>query len=491
MNPDTRALSLARNQGAIMPWKMTRMRSLLVVALTLVATIVTCLMIRINILAMMTMEQRNKNDDPVAFVGINDGFLRTLERSVVASPSGAMAATSTSDSTDADETTSNIDGKKTDASSSWGGFKKRRRRYKSVEQWTCDTQDEPDLLPEGDVTRRGLHAVIIGTQKGGTQALLKAILTHERMMNAGREHGELHLLNTKGMMKNLRDFRYPPDRGSGIIRRRHLREGFEWLLKDRDFDTRYDISADFNARKLGIHSAPVYLFSGRSVPARLMCVAPWSRVIAILRNPIDRAFSHYNFVHDYIVKHGNALFNGTRFEDVVYGDIAALRKTGVLRDWESDADFESFSGSEEESRAWEKYLEYWVRTGRNPGIWGPVGRGLYAIQLGIWIDEMNKINTTDNLLVLESGDFKEDGVNIYHRVAQFLGIGRRSASRIVGKKHHETEYVHDGMSEEIYTTLYELFRPYNKRLYKLLGKLGEDDWDGVWDKPSDVGRGLG
>ena len=220
-----------------------------------------------------------------------------------------------------------------------------------------------------------------------------------------------------------------------------------------------------------------------------MCMAPWSKVIAILRNPIYRAFSHYNYVHKDILKHGNALFNGTRFEDVVYGDMEVLRKTGVLRDWESDADFEDFAGSDEEFRAWEKYLEYWVRTGHYPSIWGPVGRGLYAIELGIWIDEMNKFNTTNNLLVLESEHFREDGVSNYHRVDQFLGLERRSASPIVEEVHHKTMYVHDSMSEEIYTTLYELYRPYNKRLYKLLGKLGEDDWDGVWDRPRDVGRG--
>ncbi|KAL3810839.1 hypothetical protein ACHAXA_007494 [Cyclostephanos tholiformis] len=478
-------------------WKIMSMRSLL---LTLAATIVACVTIQINILA--TMSDRDDDSEDVVFQ--NSGFRRILERSVVASSSGAVTSSS-SDVTDAGGTTKRTPSSeldvKTDGSSSTRGSSRRHgslryHYYKGwvasdQEDWTCDAQNEPDLLPEGDITRRAFHAVIIGAMKGGTQALMKAILSHKRMMNAGMLHGELHLLNNKGMMKNLREFKHPPD-GSSVIRRRHLREGFEWLLRARDFDSEDDIAADVNADKLGIHSAPVYLFSGRSVPARLMCVAPWSRAIAILRNPIDRAFSHYNYVHKYIELHGETLFNGTRFEDFIYGDIWLLRKTGVLRDWQSEADFESFSGSAEEFRAWEMYLKHWELTGRPPGIWGPVGRGLYAIQIEIWVDETNKINRTDNLLILESEDFRGDGVGIYHRVAQYLGLERQKASRhVVGREHHRTVYVHDGMSEEIYTSLYELFRPYNKRLYKLLGKLGEDDWDGVWDKPRDVRREEG
>ncbi|KAL3772939.1 hypothetical protein ACHAW5_009630 [Stephanodiscus triporus] len=333
------------------------------------------------------------------------------------------------------------------------------------EEWECDAQNRPDFLPREDVTRRALHAVIIGAMKGGTQALMATILSHRRMLPAGREHGELHFFNTKGMMKNLQDFRWPPNKHDRVIRRQHLREAFTWILRERNFYPKYDITADVNSDKLGVHSAPIYLFSGRSVPARLLCVAPWSKVIAILRNPIDRAFSHYNFVND----------QGTAFEKFIHKDIFLLKETGVLRDWES-TDFESFSGSAEEFRAWETYLH---RIGPR-SLSGPVGRGLYAIQIEIWMDEMKKIDKTDDFLVLRSEELREDGVGVYHRVARFLELERLSAIRdVVESEHHVTDYVHGGMSEEMYRSLYELYRPYNKRLYKLLG---EDEWGGVWDE---------
>ncbi len=315
--------------------------------------------------------------------------------------------------------------------------------------------------------------MIIGAMKGGTQALMETILSHGTMLPSGKDHGELHFFSTRGMMKNLIGFRWKPDRHDRVIRRRYLREAFEWVLRGREFHPKYDLAADANVDKLGVHSAPVYLFSGRGTAARLLCVAPWSKVIAILRNPIDRAFSHYNFVHDHGALHGATL------EEYIRKDVRLLEETGVLRDWAS-TDFESFSGSAEEFEAWETYLQRWNRLGP-PGIVGPVGRGFYAIQVEIWIDEMNKINkTTDDLLVLRSEDLRNNGVDVYHRVARFLGLERRSAKRhVVESEHHVTKYVQDGMPVEVYRSLFELYRPYNKRLYKLLG---EDDWGGVWDE---------
>ena len=214
-------------------------------------------------------------------------------------------------------------------------------------------------------------------------------------------------------------------------------------------------------------TAPIYLFSGRSVPARLLCAAPWTKILAILRNPIDRALSHYNFVHDW------GRHKGKSFDFFVREDIQVLRRTGVVRNWEL-TNFTEFSGSAEEFNHWERYLH--IAKGA-----GPVGRGLYAIQLEIWFEEFNKINKSiaEDLLVLQSEETKENPRDAYRQAVEFLGLERRRASRhVLNRDHHATFYVHEGISNETYKLLYDLYEPYNKRLYRLLG---EDIWGGVWD----------
>ena len=42
---------------------------------------------------------------------------------------------------------------------------KQKKKYDL--EYTCDAQSSPAMLPQGDVIRRSLHAVIIGTMKGG------------------------------------------------------------------------------------------------------------------------------------------------------------------------------------------------------------------------------------------------------------------------------------------------------------------------------------
>jgi hypothetical protein len=81
-----------------------------------------------------------------------------------------------------------------------------------------------------------------------------------------------------------------------------------------------------------------------------------------------------------------------------------LKKAGVLLDWNITS-FDSYAGSEEEFQAWETYL-YYAKAN------GPVGRGLYSIQLEILLDEFRKYNKTmDDLLVLQSESSKARSIS--------------------------------------------------------------------------------
>jgi hypothetical protein len=236
-----------------------------------------------------------------------------------------------------------------------------------------------------------------------------------------------------------------------------------------------DITSPKNRNKFGFHSSPLYLFSGRKVPARMLCTAPWIKVIAILRNPIDRLYSHYHFIHPEKTQTEDT----PSFEEFVNEDIALLTRQGVLKDWNT-TNFESYSSSAAECAAWERYVS--IAKGG-----GPVGRGLYAIQLEVWMDEFRKYNKSisDDLLILQSESSKLYPQDSYHQAVQFFGLEPRTTRKhkhVLGKNHHATDYSgSDGLSEEMYRRLYDLYRPYNERLYDLLGR---EEWSGVWDDSS-------
>ncbi|KAL3793866.1 hypothetical protein HJC23_002113 [Cyclotella cryptica] len=337
------------------------------------------------------------------------------------------------------------------------------------QEYTCDAQDAAEYLPETDLIRRSLHGIIIGSMKGGTQALHTNLLTHPKILSSGMHHGELHFFNR--LYKDRRP-------NNGKVYRQNIRDAFARVIANRGsyYSQRNgmkDIASQQNKHKVGIHSAPIYLFSGRKIVARMLCAAPWVKATAILRNPIDRAFSQYHFIYSSIRKKGK---HKPSFDQFILDDITLLKETGVLLDWNTTS-FNSYAGSEEEFQAWEQYLHYAKAN-------GPVGRGLYSIQLEILLDEFKKYNKSrDDLLVLQSESSKEYPQETYHQAIQFLGREARTVRKhrhVFAKDHHATKYLDDaGISEGTKKMLYELYQPYNERLYNLLGT---DEWTGVWDE---------
>ena len=337
--------------------------------------------------------------------------------------------------------------------------------------FVCNEEGAPDVLPSDDLVRRSLHGVIIGTQKGGTQALHNILLTHPEILTSSTGHGELHFFNFNRMYQKM-----VRSRGHVIPRQQlKTRNNTKRLRKNRG---KNDITNPNNKRMVSIHSAPIYMFQGRKVPARMLCTAPWIKVIAILRNPIDRAYSHYHFVYPEKRKTEKT----PSFHQFIMDDISLLKRMGVLRNnWNNTTtEFDKYSRSSAEYTAWEQYVT--IAKGG-----GPVGRGLYSIQLEIWMDEFKKYNKSieDDMLILQSESSKEYPQDSYHQTVQFLGLEPRTVQKnkhVLGKNHHATDYSgSDGMTESMYNMLYDLYAPYNRRLYNLLGK---KEWDGVWDDSS-------
>ena len=169
---------------------------------------------------------------------------------------------------------------------------------------------------------------------------------------------------------------------------------------------------------------------------RMARVVPQARLIALLRNPVDRAYSDYQ----HVVKRGQ--HRTQSFEEAIQAQEArSLDNEGgsVLGRGER-------AGPDERS----KYLS----------------RGIYADQLERWL----RFFADEQLLVLKSEDLFGRTPDTFRVVREFLGLPAWEPAtwEEVLEKRNRGAYRQE-MDPDTRRRLEEFFEPHNRRLYELLG----------------------
>jgi hypothetical protein len=201
---------------------------------------------------------------------------------------------------------------------------------------------------------------------------------------------------------------------------RHYARGERW----------YRAHLPVRRRALVGEASPSYLFHPLA-PARVANMLPHARLIALLRNPVERAFSHY--------QHEVALGRETlSFEDAI--DAEGERMRGAVQRMVRDPSYFS--------HAWWNYTY--------------VARGLYAEQLERWFAAFPR----EQLLVLFTDELAADTAGTYRRVLAFLGADARdldSYPRIFDRDYPD-------MDSATRSRLEAAFDGPNKRLAALLAR---------------------
>jgi hypothetical protein len=170
-------------------------------------------------------------------------------------------------------------------------------------------------------------------------------------------------------------------------------------------------------------------------PERMAQVAPQARLIALLRNPVDRAYSHYQRA----VRKGRE----TRtFEEAIEEEEVWLRSVGG-----------EASGGGHRANADDAQSRY-------------LSKGIYVDQLLRWLEFFDR----EQLLVLRSEDFFESPHGTLLRVFEFLGLPewKPEASETTLERGYEGTYETE-MDPSTRRRLEEYFEPHNRRLYDYLG----------------------
>jgi hypothetical protein len=176
-------------------------------------------------------------------------------------------------------------------------------------------------------------------------------------------------------------------------------------------------------------ASPYYLFHPQ-VPRRVFETLPGVKLIALLRDPAERAYSHYH--HE--VRAGRESLS---FEEALAAEPERLR------------------GECERLLADEGYRSY------NHQCFSYLARGLYADQLARWLELFPR----RQLLVIKSEEFRAEPGRVLRQVEEFLGLSAWEPREY--RKFNPGRY--EGMSPEAREWLREYFAPHNRRLSELLG----------------------
>ena len=176
-------------------------------------------------------------------------------------------------------------------------------------------------------------------------------------------------------------------------------------------------------------ATPYYLFHPLS-PEYISKNLPDVKLIVLLRNPIDRAYSHYN-----MEKRMNQ--ESETFEEAIRLEEERL--------------------NDEE----EKILKTPSYNSFNHQVFSYLARGKYILQLKKW----NKFFPKEKLLILQTEFFESNTNDVLKEIHKFLGIDHHELQST--KKYNVGKY--STMKEETRQFLRDYFEPFNKDLYDFLG----------------------
>ncbi|RDJ32173.1 MAG: sulfotransferase [Crenarchaeota archaeon] len=170
-----------------------------------------------------------------------------------------------------------------------------------------------------------------------------------------------------------------------------------------------------------------FYFWRRDAAKRIHDLLPNIKLIVILRNPIDRAYSEHN----------NAVRVGTvkkSFEEVIDTELKIYQENKV--------DFEFNL----EQAAGESIL----------------AKGIYADQLSIWLEKFKH----EQIFVIKNEDLTDDSNTVLNETYHFLGLPEYNLT-----DHHKMKKgKYEKMNEKTREKLFDFFKPHNLRLENLLNR---------------------
>lgn len=169
---------------------------------------------------------------------------------------------------------------------------------------------------------------------------------------------------------------------------------------------------------------PFYIWNPLAAQ-RIHDMFPKIKLIALLRNPIDRAYSNY-FLG---IRSGS---ENLSFEEAINHDIKLLEKESL-----------------DDLSIYKRPRSY-------------VAKGFYAKQLKIWF----KLFPKEQILILQTEKFEENPLEVFSKIFEFLGLSHYEIQNF--QKMNVGKY--PSMKNETRQFLRNYYASYNEELYDLIGQ---------------------
>ncbi|WP_202916111.1 sulfotransferase domain-containing protein [Paenibacillus mesophilus] len=239
------------------------------------------------------------------------------------------------------------------------------------------------------------HFLIIGVQKGGTTSLYHYLTQHPNIASATEK--EVHY------------FDY------------NFHKGIDWYRSHFPHCPNDKITGE---------ASPYYMFHPHAAK-RIKAAIPSVKLIALLRNPVERTISSYKMMHRRKKEH-------LSFEQ------AMQEETSRIRD-----ELPKMLGDPNYFSKEHFYFSY-------------LSRSVYADQLEPYFKRFPR----EQILILKSEDLFTDPSTVYRKTLKFLNLPLWEPNHydIMNKGKYKRD-----IPKETLNYLTEYFRPHNQRLYRMLG----------------------
>lgn len=251
--------------------------------------------------------------------------------------------------------------------------------------------------------------LIIGVQKGGTSALYGYLVQHPLIVPSKIK--EIQFFNNKN----------------------NYVKGNKW------YEAHFPLKIKVKPNSITFEATPDYIFASRS-PERIFQYNPKIKLLIILRDPVERAYSQWNMFRSYInSKEFYPLAEKNSFEDVVASELQTIKNSSELR-----------------------------------GKMNYIRRGIYIEQIERYIQFFPR----NQIYILENEAFRKNTIFYLNEILDFLEMPSfdwNSSYLISGMVPLNVgNYQSLNISGETLKLLADFYKPYNDRLFKFLGK--NYDW---------------